>query len=36
MLDLRRQRAERIQRRVNFGSALAAVASTMLIFVVMI
>jgi hypothetical protein len=36
MLDLRRERALRIQKRVNFGSALAAVASTMLIVAVMV
>lgn len=36
MLDLRRERALRIRKRVNFGSTLAAVASTMLIVAVMI
>lgn len=36
MLDLRRERALRIQKRVNFGSALAAVASTLLIVAVMV
>ena len=36
MLDLRRERALRIRKRVNFGSALAAVASTMLIVAVMV
>ena len=36
MLDLRRERALRIQKRVNFGSALAAIASTMLIAAVMV
>ncbi len=36
MLEIRRDRAIRIQRRVNFGSAMAAVASTFLIVAVMI
>ncbi len=36
MLDLRRKRALRIQRRVNIGSTLAAVASTFLLVAVMI
>lgn len=36
MLDLRRNRALRIQRRVNIGSTLAAVASTFLIVAVMV
>ena len=31
MLDIRRERAKRIHRKVNMGSALAAVASTFLI-----
>jgi hypothetical protein len=36
MLELRRDRALRIQKRVNFGSAMAAVASTLLIVAIMI
>ncbi len=36
MLDLRRERALRIQRRVNLGSTLAAIAGTVLIVAVMI
>ncbi len=36
MLDIRRERAVRIQKRVNFGSAVAALASTMLIVAVMV
>lgn len=36
ILDLRRERAKRIHRHVNFGSALAAVASTLAIVVVMV
>lgn len=36
MLDLRRERALTIRKRVDIGSAIAAVACTMLIFVVMI
>lgn len=36
ILDLRRERAKRIHRSVNMGSALAAVASTLLIVVVMV
>lgn len=34
ILDLRRERAKRIHRNVNLGSALAAVASTLLIIAV--
>ena len=36
MLEVRRDRAVRIHKNVNIGSALAAVASTMLIVAVMI
>lgn len=36
MLEIRRDRAVRIHKNVNLGSALAAVASTLLIVVVMI
>ena len=36
MLELRRERALRINRRVNLGSALAAVASTVLVFAVLV
>lgn len=36
ILDLRRERAKRIHRKVNFGSAFAAVASTLLIMIVMV
>ena len=36
LLDLRRQRAVRINRRVNIGSALAAVASTVVLMMVMV
>lgn len=36
ILDLRRERAKRIHRTVNRGSALAAVASTLLIVMVMV
>lgn len=36
MLELRRERALRIQRQVNFGSVLAAAVSTVLIAAVMI
>ena len=36
MLEVRRDRAVRIHRNVNLGSALAAIASTMLIVAVMI
>ena len=36
ILDLHRERAKRIHRNVNFGSALAAVASTFLIVFVMV
>lgn len=35
MLDIRRERAKRINRKVNMGSALAAVASTFLIVFIM-
>lgn len=36
ILDMRRERAQRIHRKVNYGSALAAVAGTLLIIVVMV
>lgn len=36
ILDIRRERAKRIHRSVNYGSALAAVASTFLIVFVMV
>ena len=36
MLEVRRHRAVRIHKNVNLGSALAAIASTMLIVAVMI
>ena len=36
LLDLRRERAVRIHKNVNFGSSLAAVASTLLITAVMV
>ena len=36
ILELRRARAQRIHHRVNVGSAIAAVASTLLIFAVLI
>ena len=36
ILDFRRERAQRIYRHVNYGSAMAAVASTMFIVAVMV
>ena len=36
ILDFRRERARRIHRKVNMGSAIAAVASTFLIVAVMV
>jgi len=36
ILDFRRERAQRIYRNVNYGSAMAAVASTMFIVAVMV
>ncbi|MEX2453559.1 MAG: hypothetical protein WD470_02580 [Rhodospirillaceae bacterium] len=36
ILDIRRERAKRIHRNVNFGSALAAAAGTFLIVFVMV
>ena len=36
MLDLRRQRALRIRKRVDIASAIATIAGTVLIFVVML
>jgi hypothetical protein len=36
ILDFRRERAQRIYRNVNYGSAMAAVASTMFIVAIMV